>query len=1149
MVMRLGSAALATFLASVVVAMSTAFATIATPVPIALDEIRFTIDHGDYVDAERRARTLLEDLDASVSGETIEAARALDLLVESLQRQERGYSAEVREMAERSLAIKRRFLPAGDPDLAPTLANLARVRYQVDLDLAGALALSAEAVRIAVRSFGSEDVRRARYWTARAAVLLEAGRVEATRQALENAQAGLGPESPATLRADTLYAYGRLEYMASDFEAAVARAEDGLVHTESDLGPDHPETARMLGLLALALIEDDRLDDAEVAADRCVAIADLHYGAPHPLAGRCIRMQAKIARERGLIRRARGLSEEALDNIERSCGPEHPELLGPLNEYGALLSWVWDLQAGKAALERSIEIAERYHGGSDHRIGWLLNSYGNLLRKMGDGAAAERAFERAVEIGEASEEPNPLQWSTAVINLAYLKQVGGDLETARRLYSEAIPVFENVPAVNATWRSELKQIYGGLLCRMGEHAEGRRLHEEAVEIRRRVLGPEHYKVAKTLGSYALCMERSGDVAGAYGLRRQALEILERTFGPDGAEVGLELRRIARNRFRAGQGAEAFGAASRAERIRARNLRLTVAALTERHALAYVDSWPSVQSLLLTMAIDAAGDANPDPRAAWEVIVPSRALVVDELAARHRSLADAGVPADLVAELTDARERLANLVVRGAADSYAARFGEALRAKEHAEERVAAISADFRRLRAKAAIGLAEVEAALPRDAALVAFVRYAHHERPADADASTANYTGMSPHRFRKTPSYAAFVLPAGREAPRIVGLGPAEPIEAAVDAWLAEVASPPGAVRTLATDSARRYREAGWALRRQIWDPLAELVAGASRVLVVPDGALNAVSFATLPAGAERYLLEDGAELHYVSAERDVVPLESGSSGHRLLAVGGPDFDAAPKLPDVERVAGDSPLRASLEHRSASVRFRGARPSCEDFRSIDFRNLPGASGEVDEISAIWTDASPEVVVLEGDLAHEAWVKALASEHDTLHLATHGFYLGAGCDGGDATSPAHPLLYSGLALAGANNRGTAGAEDEDGILTAEEVASLDLTRAGWVVLSGCETGRGHVLSGEGVLGLRRAFRVAGARTLIMSLWPVEDDATRRWMRALYRARADGATTSRSVRDAALHVLEENRRLGLPDHPFYWGAFVAAGDWR
>jgi CHAT domain-containing protein len=144
----------------------------------------------------------------------------------------------------------------------------------------------------------------------------------------------------------------------------------------------------------------------------------------------------------------------------------------------------------------------------------------------------------------------------------------------------------------------------------------------------------------------------------------------------------------------------------------------------------------------------------------------------------------------------------------------------------------------------------------------------------------------------------------------------------------------------------------------------------------------------------------------------------------------------------------------------------------------------------------------------------------------------------------------NPLILSGLALAGATHRESAGPGEEDGILTAEEVASLDLSGVDWAVLSACLSGSGRIITGEGVFGLRRAFLIAGARTIITSLWAVEDEATKMWMKRLYEARfRDGKPTAECVREASLRTINELRRRRKSTHPFYWAGFVAAGDWR
>jgi CHAT domain-containing protein len=284
--------------------------------------------------------------------------------------------------------------------------------------------------------------------------------------------------------------------------------------------------------------------------------------------------------------------------------------------------------------------------------------------------------------------------------------------------------------------------------------------------------------------------------------------------------------------------------------------------------------------------------------------------------------------------------------------------------------------------------------------------------------------------------------------------------------------------------------------------------------------------------------------------------------AGEGLLAVGGPAFD-------------ETNLGASSE-----ASFRGTRAACGDFQSMKFDPLPASLSEVDEVVTLWIKAHDtkteiaqvrtaersqlnDALRLTGAAASEAAFKAQATGRKVLHLATHGFFLGGRCLSAldlSATSTAaaasariardNPLVLSGLILAGANRRNVASSDQEDGVLTAEEVAALDLSAVDWAVLSGCDTGVGEVRVGEGVFGLRRAFQVAGAKTVIMSLWSVEDQSTRQWMTTLYKGRLiKKLSTADAVREASLAVLRQRRAKGLSTHPFYWAGFVASGDWR
>jgi CHAT domain-containing protein len=224
------------------------------------------------------------------------------------------------------------------------------------------------------------------------------------------------------------------------------------------------------------------------------------------------------------------------------------------------------------------------------------------------------------------------------------------------------------------------------------------------------------------------------------------------------------------------------------------------------------------------------------------------------------------------------------------------------------------------------------------------------------------------------------------------------------------------------------------------------------------------------------------------------------------------------------------------------------------DVREIWFRPLHFAAEEGRAIARMLPDST----IITGSAATKRTVKSLAGPR-LLHIATHGFFISRRpaldihrFDGLDPELRAfgglvqlglpidNPLLRSGIALAGANRpRG----DEDDGILTALEVSQLDLTGTKLVVLSACETGLGAVHTGDGVYGLRRAMIMAGAETQVMSLWSVDDEATRELMEAYYEKLLAGGGRGEALREAQIEML---RRAGRA-HPYYWASFIVSGN--
>jgi CHAT domain-containing protein len=464
-------------------------------------------------------------------------------------------------------------------------------------------------------------------------------------------------------------------------------------------------------------------------------------------------------------------------------------------------------------------------------------------------------------------------------------------------------------------------------------------------------------------------------------------------------------------------------------------------------------------------------------------------------------------------------------------------------KQGIEDRIAAESLEFRRSLTMRNAGFREVSGAIGPGEAIVSFVVF----RRLPLDARSGWWSGQD------SLHYLAFAYRKDTHRSRIVPIADGAALDALVGDWSARQTTPPSLQPAAAGHPAGDGAGPGRALRETVWDPLQDAIAGAHKVLITPDGVLNAVNFYALPARSGGYLIESGPLMHYLSTERDLLGGTTPAPGGGLLAIGDVDYRAV----------------------GAATRMRGRDPvaqSCPGIRRTGLTPLPHTRAEVDFIAAEWRrfarPAPASWLILTKREATETAFKNLAPGRTVLHLAAHGFFLDATCPdrtrvrwrgigglapasgtGGLPRDPWSPLLLSGVVLAGTNS-GTRAAAGDDGFLTAEEISSLDLGAAEWVVLSACDTGRGTYQRGEGILGLRRAFHLAGARTLIMSLWPVEDEAASRWMMALYRGRLEkGLSTAEAVRAAGMEVLADRRARGLPDHPFFWAGWVAEGDWR
>ena len=866
--------------------------------------------------------------------------------------------------------------------------------------------------------------------------------------------------------------------------------------------------------------------------EEALAIQEDAGNDPDPALAATINNMAVIRAELGDYRAAVRLYERALAIREAHFGPDHEWVGETLNNLASVLGYLGEYDRALAAQERAVAIFADQLGCDHQRHWWAKLNLGIAYLDMGDYAGAAPLCEEVLEGIRERYGAEHIETSYALDALAASHHGLGDHERALALYKESRRLAEAEYGAGDPMTADTMTQEGKCLLALGRLEDAAASLSLSLEIRENHLDGDSPVLCETLHTLADVYCRLGDHGRAAALADRSCRIARGHLSTDHpllAEAYLLRARIAHAR-----GESALAEALQAETCSRRHLQTTMRVLSEVRALDYA----ATRTVGLDLAVSQIADGERGERVAavWDAVVRSRSAVLDEYAARNRDLAAVAdlEAASLLSQSLALRERIANLTLRGPGwedpGVYQQMLEDSHRELDTVERELSLVSARFRRDRDYQRIGYPEVTSALAATDALVAYVRFDREWIEATPGASD--------------PQYMALVLNGAADAPVAIELGSAREIDRLVEAWQIQVryggcaSDEMAAVGTRAArgivgvpaaapDRVAAYRQAAEPLARRVWRPLSALIAGARRVFVVPAGSLHLVNFAALPDDEGGYLVESDFLLHLLVSERSLA-IEPGDPAPalHLLVVGDPDYEA-------ETAA-----------RAAS----GADHATEASPEIGgFEPLPLARREAEAVATIWRQECGPVDLLVGADATERELKERLAGCRVLHLATHGFVIPGD---GESGARSAPLSRSGLALSGANHWRCANPA-ADGILTAAEVAALDLSGVSWAVLSACDTGLGAIgPRGEGIFGLRRVFTLAGARTVIMSLWAVNDSDALAWMTALYQAHwRDGASSAEAVRLASRAVLMARREAGISTHPHHWAGFVAAGDWR
>ena len=935
---------------------------------------------------------------------------------------------------------------------------------------------------------------------------------------------------------------------------------------------------------ARALAEKGNYAQAIKAYDAAVAAATKAYGAGDQRTDIVVNELANAHYNQGNYAEVESLYLRVLRNTEARSprGTEAQadwnksyEIATCLNNLGALYDAMGDYARAEEMYLRALSLHEASVGKNRY---YLATNYANLAtvaQNLGDTVRAIELFRQSVQLYEQDPKRDEKLYTSAINGLASAHESLGQSDLAEPLYLKSLKLLEATLGPNHPSLATTLNNLAGLHKRQKRYAQAEPLYQRSLKIRRDKLGADHPSVATALSNLASLFRDQGRNEEAVKLNLEALAIREAKIGRDHPSVAVTLNNLAGLYMEMNQAPKAeelyqrslkirlakngndhpdvaqtynnmaffhaklseWTAAAddfdRARRIVRRHVSQILPALSEAEQLTFlkVTDENNLHGALSLALLRRDDPAIVELSAGW--VLNSKGIAQQSVAQRMMLNLDLNDPVigPAVKKLQEVRRELSRLT------GSATKGDEAARAKrvELLREQEQQVAAEVARLSGRPVqnsqwVELADIRRSLAAQSVLIEISRF----RRRDFSAKYADPNKWQP------PHYAAWIIPAAGEGPvKLIDLGDAEAIDRVVRAAQQALVKAIEVIRSDGEPEAeQQLREPLDNVAKLALHPLLSQIGEADSLILSPDASLWLMPWSALPLADKSYAIEK-YNLTYVVSGRDVIRHELEPRLNPPVILADPDYDlgAAEVVTATKALRRGQPLTRSV----AKVRPNMETPSVQ--------RLPGTANEAQAIFPkleSFSGKTPQRHLAKDAL--EAVVKSVR-QPQVLVLSTHGFFhedqAAGGSEGGK--TPENPLLRCGLLFAGCNSKQLAAIPDaDDGILTGFEVAGIDLRGTELVVLSACETGLGDVRNGEGVAGLRQAFQLAGARSVMATLWQVPDAATARLMSDFFTQLSAGQSQSEALRQAQLTMIEARRKRSEAAHPFFWAAVTLTG---
>lgn len=939
------------------------------------------------------------------------------------------------------------------------------------------------------------------------------------------------------------------------------------IHKEL-LGPEHPEYSMSLNNLAGLYIDVGAYPAAEEAYFEALGIQEALFGREHEDYALVLNNLASLYLECGNFVLAEKRLMEALEVRERIGSSADFGYAASLNALAGLYLELGDSARAEPLFRRSREISEQTIGRTHPQFATILHAQARFYTGMGDYLRAEPLLLEARRINEEHWGEEHGHYADSLEHLAALYGVTREYQRAEPLYLEALRIRENLLGKRHPGYASALHNLGVLYSYMEQHEKAQGLLLEARQIQEQALPQNHPDSARSLGNLAFECRILGDFVQAESFYLEARAILQASLGLENREYAANCRDLAFLYEASVEYAKAEPLFAEAAEIALRQLEKTSLVQSESQQLFMLELYRPCFDSFLSFALR---HASAQPKAI-EILWEYKGKIAARQSAMRRALYSLDrseqelvnrlqrAASQLSAESQSTSSEVAQLAARRE------RIGKLQESYEQLQRELSRVSVGFRQTLAAAELPVAALVAQLPADAALINLFEYLHSEPSADKSG-----------RFEQESRYVAMIL-RPQQRPRFIELGSA--------AILNQIVQAGQAAKWELTVEEGPDQTPGQQFRRQVWDKLRPELGGAKLILVSPDSMLSFVPWGALPGDEPGTLLIEQYAFATVPIPQLLPRLleeEPGreSGGHpSMLLVGNVNFQQLRPNEWRERF-GTQLANVGLSQPESRMRGQFTR-GCPAYP-----DLPGTKLEIESISLSFQNrfAGRRPLILEGDWASVEAFRELATDQQFLHLATHGFFEEALPEPEDTESErffqgdlvdgtlrrgSHPGVQSGLVFAGAN-QAIDPLTEAPRVLTALDVAELNLQRLELAVLSACETGLGRTAGGEGLLGLQRSFQSAGAKTTITSLWKVDDATTQKLMTEFYANLWEkGMGKLEALRAAQLSMLQEARARAaisgvgrggkdeLGNQPTasepatatqFWAAWVLSGDWR